>query len=1473
MKTVIKSFKVLILCVIVFTNNILTAQELEISIEKQDVSYALDTLGAIDLSVTGGTSPYTFHWGDSKTGSRREFLPVGEYKVTVSDDSEPPLEEEITIPIYSDIDWKKLENATYNGGELLKTTSDLWNSGGFSWSKIEHKGFVQTVYDSEKFWALGLSYTDVNAFALSIDYSIVMTPTIVRFFEKDRLLGGIAPETGDVYKIERDEQQINFIVNEIILFTCDATEEPLYVDVSIRDQNKSIGQLKFLASDGGTSFLLTTNTPSNLTPDVAALMKFVDIPVGLYTGTPNITIPIHEISENGVTIPIQLQYHSNGIKVEQIASRVGLGWALIAGGNISRVVRGIPDERFDWSWLKYGRFHISSFINNTPISNEDMLTAGLQGFDYKPDIFYFSIPGYSGKFVFNEDGIISLIPKQNLNIEYGYSLSGLGSDYIRYFIIYDDKGNKYRFGKYETSQTVVQSRETTEQDYMGQSPYEFTSIDNNFKEYTSSWHLTSIEFPNSTESITFEYEPEKYYQYLNTEEKFFYAEPNSTYSYSDRMNKMQTLQLINGWRLSKITYSQGVIEFLESANVREDLNDKQYGMPCTSCTGSFALDEIEVYNTQGDLVKDFQLDTEYFISPPDYPDPYNVYTGFTKRLKLEKVYEQVNGVSNYSFEYWKGDDPEDSNYPYLMPRLNSEEQDFWGYYNGNGANNLKPNFFVYENDVNNPYYKSIYSIFERPSSTYDVHVDDGADRGANDLAKIGILERINYPTGGYTKFEYELNNFELITEDEMSEGVHSGGGLRINKITSSDGIDSDKDIIREFEYTSTFTGNTSGRVVSIPDFFKYSYINAVNGSTQEPNITNKEIQDRKTIRYSDSQRIIETTGGSVVGYIEVTEKNLGNGKTVSSFSFPGEVGEVEELYSSFDTQHEYPLFYAQNREQWLYNEFNATPYYQGETMYDNFPYLATSDIDNHRGNLIYRTTYNESGAPLKEEEFEYITTYFERIFEVDCQLFHTDYFPFVIYCNSPSCIGPTLLQEDLMFYDIRWGSNFLVSSYNYLSKKSERVNDIDNPGEFFETVTEYDYSYYWTDYFYSDHIEMDDDFHIMFNDYFEVGLLESQTSIIGNDIYRTELHYPYSVFNYSWPWNVLVTPPEIFSLFYEKKIIGLPMEVVDIKNNMVISSSIQSSRIEHDPESGNDFLLPDKKFVLEISNPIPEVDYQHYKFDHIFFNNNPTQVEDAFVLDEYMEIKSNYDLYDVATGNLMQTHDENNIYSSILWGYNSTLPIAIITNAKVTNEALGNEASFCGFEYEGVDQVADNQFWNYPNTEIITDPEFAHTGERCLKVTGSQFSTQKTFIPDDINRRFVFSAWVKTDPGFTGNFAIGNEFNNSAGWAMTNIGDTDGEWIYVERIISIPPNLGYTEVSCWSVCYTTQHYYIDDIRFHPVDAEMITYTHKPLVGVTSKTDANNITTYYEYDDYRRLEITKDHEGNILGKNIYKYINE
>lgn len=269
-------------------------------------------------------------------------------------------------------------------------------------------------------------------------------------------------------------------------------------------------------------------------PNAASLGKYGDIPVSYHTGIPSIQVPIFTVQDGSLSLPISLSYHASGIRVEETASWVGLGWALNAGGVITRVVRNAPDEdgklqQNSGYWADYGY----QFNQNTSeVQNLNRAASG--EIDTEPDLFSFNVNGYSGKFYFDDQRNVVLLPKQDIKIEVVASQNAYGYQFDQW-ILTTPEGVKYTFGGAGAIEESASS-----------SGYYFTSnLDNR-----SSWYLSRVESPNGDFAIDLDYVPEKYAYYNNGSENRL-AGANACAAPIHAPNPVKTV--VKGVRLSRIT--------------------------------------------------------------------------------------------------------------------------------------------------------------------------------------------------------------------------------------------------------------------------------------------------------------------------------------------------------------------------------------------------------------------------------------------------------------------------------------------------------------------------------------------------------------------------------------------------------------------------------------------------------------------------------------------------------------------------------------------------------------------------------------------------------------------------------------------------------------------------------------------------------------------------------------------------------
>jgi hypothetical protein len=440
-----------------------------------------------------------------------------------------------------------------------------------------------------------------------------------------------------------------------------------------------------------------------ISPNAASLGKYGETPVSYYTGIPNISVPIFQIKSGSLGLPISLSYHAGGVKVEEIASWVGLGWSLNAGGTITRQLRGLPDEG-NGGYLQYYS-QLSQYLNQT-MSLDDQATyfrqveAGTR--DTQQDIFFFNLGGQTGKFILDSTGKALPIPNSRLKIELGNYMGQTAC-----WKVTDLSGNQYFLCNKELSQAVPNGNGALSP--LGSSPV------------VNTWYLSKILNPLGTDSIVFNYEFSITHMNSSVSQTEYYLYNSSQDCENKPTDSKYVTSTITGWRLSQIVFNNGVVNLIRNQQGRCDY------------PSDFALSAIEIKNTRGTFDKIFTLYQSYSYSSGSTCDTTHPEYA---RLFLDSIrFADASGIDTgkYLFKYKSRN----------LPSRLSYSQDHWGFYNGAANSQFVPS-------VNIPNGSS-FTILQ------------GADRSVNtNDAQAGILQSITYPTGGRTQFLFENNTIQKL---------------------------------------------------------------------------------------------------------------------------------------------------------------------------------------------------------------------------------------------------------------------------------------------------------------------------------------------------------------------------------------------------------------------------------------------------------------------------------------------------------------------------------------------------------------------------------------------------------------------------------------------------------------------------------------------------------------------------------------
>ena len=585
--------------------------------------------------------------------------------------------------------------------------------------------------------------------------------------------------------------------------------------------------------------------PSDIpTPTAASLGLYGDIPISYYTGRANISIPLHTLSVDGVDLPITLDYDGGGVQMNALPSWTGHNWSVNVGGVIMRKKNGEYDEwthtgGYSFGIRNYFKFYrtASAAANN----RELILSQQYQGVikDLEPDEFIFNFMGIQGRFFLGNDGQWKVFCDEDIDVifdiedtsNYTYPFTshfpppfhGISqSPSIKGFTLRNSSGISFYFGGLDATEYTIP----------------FFTVWENERSLTSwmptCWYLRHVKDKYGNLLYNFNYENGYYTaQFYNSyEDGYAYIithgnnipvnskSANRSFPWDGTLSTSVYLKEILSGNTVLVTFdtedfpvsTKDLYSSLPGTGRREELfgywnnntvEDNNAFYYLSAEDGAAAqyqyapnrsyLDKRwnPLESTRLKYLKSISIQTmedsfddERYSFDFDYDfSPRMHLTNLSVRRKV--VDETVSESGRYTFEY--------DSFHLLPEDYLTTAADHWGYYRYFGYNirNLNP-----------PTIRSL----RNPDNRY---------------SQYGILKKIVYPTGGFSLFEYEQNDFSRCVSanrQTMRDSTSIAGGLRIKSISE---YDYSNELLkrRTFSYTDPQTGTSSGELFAAPCYY------------------------------------------------------------------------------------------------------------------------------------------------------------------------------------------------------------------------------------------------------------------------------------------------------------------------------------------------------------------------------------------------------------------------------------------------------------------------------------------------------------------------------------------------------------------------------------------------------------------------------------------------------------------------------
>ncbi|CAL2106846.1 hypothetical protein T190115A13A_20126 [Tenacibaculum sp. 190524A02b] len=947
-------------------------------------------------------------------------------------------------------------------------------------------------------------------------------------------------------------------------------------------------------------------------PDATAFHESKLNSVNNYAGSASINVPLYQINQGGVTVPIQLNYISTGVKVNSVASNVGLNWSLDAGGSVTKVIKGFEDFSVVFADAFRKKFpeeegEISDECGTTLICQNERKVK-YDDFDRAKETLKSSYIESLGWFMNTQDLSVQdffgyetnssnlIYTEAILNNEVSVSSGGghIKQDTYPDLFFANAPGLSTKFThRKDKTPFEIEYQGNQIQTTVGKSNvipflevFENNELHGYIKKYFGSKPraitcVNNIQITNNN-GVKYEFNVLDANQYVTrgSSTNVGVNDPAHMTSQEITTYHLNSIEDINGDKIEfeYEAYQTATRLYSKSQTFGINKNENIYALNAPSITEVFypqlhRLKKITFKNGTVDFVYlHGRLDVHgdkalsYVIVKntlgqvvKKYHFKYDYFVANTNcnapeclRLKLKSVQEQnAAGEELPPYEFFYDERQ--------LPEFGAATVDYLGYANGVKDSydlDRHPTAFITPPTLYYSYNKKRLSF-----APFKIFGDSYKTVGKNaspslTYTKAGTLIRIKKPTGANQYFSYELNTFST---PKVKNIVAAGLRLQEQRIVDEKGH---VKLLEKYFYEDE-KGYSSGVINNIPLFgdvkVHSSFVAGVKQGIQNG------ILDFRI--YSSSKNEVKLIGGNNIGYSRVVVKNgINNGTIERKYSTVNEfpIGEPELLKggSGVDIDDEVKRSFENG---------------------GHFPFFNNNDVQ--LGKLTSEKVRDAKGVIVKEKEFKYNYHVFESM-QQEVEVFKSQFVNNVKEGDFSMNFYPKIFSH----------RNLQTIT---TSKSIYATGEVDSRSE-----TVYDAIYPF--------------------------VKENKTTIADNEELVVKNYYPNDVVNNSSLGHEVLSSEALTAIeqLKEKRRLGTPVQTESYKNNKLLATQ----RIDF-KDWGNEIIAPKEVKVSK--------------------NDNSLRVG----------VKQSFD----TNGNLVEVARDKGSHMLYIYGYNNSIPVAKIAGAKLSD--------------------------------------------------------------------------------------------------------------------------------------------------------------------------------------------------------------